>query len=161
MYIVVEIIYRAARIASWAGQACVVLMALLLTVDVCSRTFFDRPIGGTIELVGLCLIIVVSCTLAYTASKNGHVAIEVVACHLPARVQAILGSCLSLLGVAVVSLMAWTLYMDAWLEISRGGSLKTTFLEIPYFPFMLVASLGSLLLCLELLAKFLRFLVRQ
>ena len=153
-------VHTVTQTVSWVPRVFVAIMALLLTTDVCLRALFDMPIMGTVELVELSLVIVVSFSLAYTASEKGHVCISIVFSRLPARSQAVVSSFTYFLGAGIYGLIAWRLSVYALADITRLGGQISTFFGIPYPPFMFVASLGALLLCLEFLMVFLDSLVQ-
>ncbi|MDP2916793.1 MAG: TRAP transporter small permease, partial [Dehalococcoidia bacterium] len=61
-----------------AGAAILALMMGLVTVDVCLRFFFNRPLSGTYEIVELMMAVLVFGALAYTAIKKSHISIDAV-----------------------------------------------------------------------------------
>jgi TRAP-type C4-dicarboxylate transport system permease small subunit len=110
------------------------------------------------ELVEVLMVLVIFFSLAYTALEKEHVSIDLVVSRLPRRIQAILDSFASLLGVLVLGVISWQLGARAWENMIGTNPMHTSRLLIPYAPFLFIAALGSALFCLYLLWSFIHLL---
>ena len=134
------------------------MMMFLVAVDVTLRYCFSSPIAGSVELVELMMVVVVFLAVAYTASRKGHVAIELIVSRFPKRVQAIIDIFTYFLSLGLVALIIWRSVVRAnyvWLE-----SHTSAVLSIPIYPFVFIIALGCALLAVVLLANFIDALAR-
>jgi TRAP-type C4-dicarboxylate transport system permease small subunit len=146
-------VHNLSRIVSWIARATLGITALLLTADVFLRSAFDHVIVGTFDLVGLLNVMLASCCIAYTASYRGHIAIGSITSRFTARTRALVNSIAFLFGAAFAGLVAWRMMMRALDEMTLAVGPKTSMLEIPYTPFMILGGVGFFLLALEFLAS--------
>ncbi len=117
---------------------------MMLTVaDVCGRYFFNSPIKGTWELIGLLLVFAGTLGLGYCQMKKAHIRINIVVEQFPPRVQALMLSFTHLVGLAAFSLISWRMFMLAMRYLSTMKGYVTDTLEIPYPPFMFALSIGA------------------
>jgi TRAP-type C4-dicarboxylate transport system permease small subunit len=127
-----------------AVTAAFVLVAMmLLTVgDVVGRYFFNRPIKGTWELIGLLLVCAGTWGLGYCQMKKAHISITVLLNRFPHKVQVIVSSLTYFIGLAGFSLICWQMFLLAkrYFLLTRGNITDT--LGVPYSPFMLALSVG-------------------
>ena len=63
-------------------------MALLTLGDVVGRYFFNRPILGTWELVGMMLVFAGTWGFAYAQVMKAHIRVDIVLNKFPPRIQA-------------------------------------------------------------------------
>jgi tripartite ATP-independent transporter DctM subunit len=142
------------RVGSWV----LVVMMCLTVADVFLRYVFNAPILGSSELVELMMALVVSFGLAYTLLKEGHVRVTLVVSRFPERVQVIIESITSLLCLGLFSLIAWQGIVQA--KELWTTNLTSASLFVPIWPFVLMVTLGSILLSLVLLANLLQSLAK-
>lgn len=68
---------RIVTFAAWIAAAMTVLMMLHITADVAGRTFFHKPITGTIEIVSAYNMAALAfLPLALIARERGHIIVE-------------------------------------------------------------------------------------
>ena len=137
-----------------AGSVIVAMM-LLTVADVVSRYFFNSPILGAYELSNFMLVIAVFFSMVCCEFTKGHITIGLVVSRLGQRRQAVIDSIMYFLYLVTFCLLTWRLCVYAFSEI--GGFLSRS-LNIPVFPFVFIAALGSALLSLMVLMHFLIFL---
>ena len=134
----------------------VIIMMMLLTVaDVVGRRFFNRPILGVYEISNFMLVIVVFFSLACCEFLKGHITIGLVVSKLGQRTQEVIDSIMYFFFLVTFCLLTWRLCLYALGEID--GFLSRS-LNIPVFPFVFIAALGSALISLVVLIHFLTFL---
>ena len=139
-----------------AGVA-VIIMMLLSTADVVLR-LFGKPIPGTYELVGFLGTIVVSFALGFTSLEKGHIAVELLFRKLPQRAQLAIETFTNFISFLIFGLIAYQAFIYA-LDIRKSGEVSST-LQMPIYPFIFGMALGFGLLCLILIADFIKSLKR-
>lgn len=143
--------HRVSQVVSWAARFTAVAMALLLTTDVLMRIILDEAIKGTVEIVGLATVVVAACSMPYTASERGHLTISTLTEHFAPTLRKVINAISFLAGTGFCGLVAWRMYTRALEELAMPIGRRTAMAEIPYTPFMFLASAMFLLLALEFL----------
>jgi len=72
------------------GGIVVTVMMFLTFLDVSLRYFLNKPIHGSLELTEFMMALLVSCSLSYTASKKGHIRVDLVLHYASKRVSRII-----------------------------------------------------------------------
>ena len=120
------------------------LMALMITVAVFMRYIVQRPIVGTDEMTGLLLLIIVFFSLAHCWIEDGHIRSEILISRLSPRLKAIA----NVWSVSVVLVFTLVLIYAFFKQtIAYFNYHKVTVdAEILLWPFVAIATFGSLLL---------------
>jgi TRAP-type transport system small permease protein len=137
--------------------AIVLFFMMLLTVgDVIGRYFFNTPIKGTWEVVGLCLVFAATWGFAYCQLKQSHINVTVLLERFPPRVRAIFTAISLTFGLVGFSIICWRMILQAqkYFLMTRGNTTDT--LNIPYYPFMLGLAVGAGVMALMLLYDIVR-----
>ena len=142
----------------WIGISMLLIIMSLITGDVILRASLNRPITGTYEITQYVMVILIFFALSFTAVKDSHVTIDLVYHRLPPRARAVMDSFAYLLSLALFVLISWRSIVQG-LYLRHAGEVSLALL-IPSYPFRFVAALGSALLCLVLLAKFIESLAK-
>lgn len=146
------------KVAAVMAAAVLAVMMLLTVTDVVGRYFFNSPIKGTWEIVGLLLICAGTWGLAYCQIQRGHISITVLVQRFSRRWQAAVHSFTYLIGLVGFSVISWRMFLLAkkYFLMSRGNVTDT--LELPYAPFMLSLSIGAGIMALILIVDLVRAL---
>lgn len=131
------------RVMAMVAAYALSLMMLLTVADVIGRYFFNRPIKGTYELVGLTLVCAATWGLAYCQIQRGHIRVMLLVEHFPPRVQTVLNSLAYLLGLGGLSVICWRTLLLTKTYISLAGAGVTVNLHVPFWPFMLMLAIGA------------------
>ena len=131
------------------GAGCLLGLIVLIAVDVALRYLFNHPIMSSHELVMFLMGIAVFTTLSYTATKKGHVRIELLASRFPKKIRKISDIIMSILSTGLFALITQQTIVRA-LSL-RAEGLTSSILHIPVYPFYLFAAFGFALLCLVVL----------
>jgi TRAP-type C4-dicarboxylate transport system permease small subunit len=75
-----------AKLCSWVASVFLAAMMLLTVADVLGRSFFDRPIRGTYELVELLLACTFFFALPAVFLRDEHVVVDVIDTRMPRAV---------------------------------------------------------------------------
>jgi len=151
-------IYSINRVAAVIAAIVLAGMMLLTVGDVVGRYFFNSPIKGTWELVGLFLICAGTWGLGYCQMEKSHISISIILERFPKRVRALFRSFTYLVGLLGFGIICWRVFLLSlkYFTMPRGNVTDT--LEVPYAPFMLALSIGTGLMVLILLIDLIRSL---
>lgn len=138
------------------GTIILLLMVLLLGTNVILRYIIRKPIKGSVELEEFLLVILVFFGVAYTAIKGRHIKVDLVLKRLPESAQSVIATITSAISVGLCVLMTWQISVYA--QIKWTTRATSIILDLPLFPFVLVAAFGSALLGLAMSVEFLRSL---
>ena len=141
-----KIVYPASSAVSIIGMITLILMVLLTIAEVIARRFFNEPITGALSISSLGLVIFVFLTLAYCAVKGGHVELGILTSVFPKRVQAGIAALMYILTAGILGVAGWQLWVQA-MRVQNAGQTSGP-LEIVIYPFLYIASLGTLLVAL-------------
>lgn len=150
------------RAMSWVSSVAVLLVFLLVFVDVIGRYFFNRPIPGSNDIGELLLIPVAFFAMGFTQLMKTHVRVTLIYERFSQKGKAVIDFVMFFLGAAVWGLVAWNLGGRA-LELTINPSVGSSslILGIPHLPFLYLATVGSLLFFLQLLADSVRALTER
>lgn len=131
--------------------ACIVLFAMmLLTVfDVCFRYFLDDPISGVTELTEILMACLSFLGLAWCAIKDQHLKVDLLISRLHPRTQGMIDTTMLLLGLCLVSLISWRIIAEA--AALYHLKITSSLLNVPVYPFYIIASMGCAMLCLVMI----------
>jgi len=130
-----------------AGTILILTMAIAVNLDIGGRDFFNKPIPGVTEFIGLSIVAVVFLQMANTLQEGRHVSndilIRMIADTRP-RMTAALYSAFNLIGamlMIIIVIYVWPLVVENY----QGGYFAGTggIVEIPIWPFMAVVVIGS------------------
>ena len=147
------------RVNRWVAMAVTVAMMFYVTASTILRYAFRSPLKGTIEVVEFMMICMVFLGLAYAATHGSIVTITLFLKKLPQRIQAVVVSITCFLSVGIVALIAWEGFFRGMSMLQHWGQ-ESAVLGIPLYPFLFVLAFGMAVLCLSLIADFLRSLSR-
>jgi len=140
---------------SKVGYGVIAAMMLVTVADVIGRRLFNHPVKGSYELSEFMLVIVVYFNLASCELRDGNVTIDLLVSRFRKRTQSIINSFAYVLFLLISCLLTWRLFVYG---INEVGGYHTTVLQIPIFPFPLIAALGCFLLSFVVLVRLLLFL---
>ena len=135
-------IIRASRVLLYAGCALLTIMMLLTTGDVLGRYFFNSPIEGTYELVGLFLVLVLAAGLAHCQLEKGNVRVKIIYEKQSEKTRNALDILAWVIGGICSLLICWQLIKIGieYMQRVHGGLTET--LTIPFAPFYIIQGLG-------------------
>lgn len=151
-----KIIYRINYIFSRIGILVMMFLTFITVIDISGRYLFNKPLPGTIELTELALVVIVYLTLGYAEHFGEHIVIDTVYKIMPKGVRYVLFILASIISFISILLMSWQLYVYAGRMLS--GGYKTGVLGIPYYPIVIIASIGSLSFGLAIISNMVKFI---
>ena len=148
------------RVSTWVAMAVVMGIMCFITVNVIMRYGFNFPIRGIGEVVEVMMVLLIFFALAYAAARGGNIAVTLVISRLPQRARVVFGIITCFLSVGVVGLISWRSIRGGIRMMLYWGE-ETAVWGIPIFPFRFALAFGITLLCLKLIADFVRSLSRE
>jgi TRAP-type mannitol/chloroaromatic compound transport system permease small subunit len=139
------------------GTILILVMAVAVNADVIGRDFFNHPIPGVLEFLGLSIVAVVFLQMANTLREDRHVSndllMRLVAGSYP-RFAAVVYLIFDLIGAALMMIIivyVWPLLMLDY----RGGYYSGTagVIEIPIWPFKAVIIVGAAATAIQFFAQ--------
>lgn len=124
-----------------AGAALLGIFALTIA-DITGRAVFNNPVSGTIEVTAVALVVVVFLALARSEDLGDHITVDLIYVRMGDRGKLVLDVFADILSIVVLGLLAWRLYEFGFRQIASGA--HTPVLKWPIWPFVFVASLGTL-----------------
>lgn len=149
---------RVSKVTAIIAAVVLAIMMLLTVGDVVGRYFFNNPIKGSWEIIGLLLVCAGTWGLGYCQVQKGHISITVLIHRFSRRVQAIIRSVTYLIGLVGFSLLCWRVFLMTIRYLTTMKGYVTDTLEIPYPPFMLMLSIGAGIMALILIVDLVRSL---
>ena len=136
---------------NWFGGVGLVAMLGIMVADIIGVKLFKWPVPGAPEIISFMGVVVVAFAIAYTLFVRGHIQVEFFVMRLPQRGQAILNALVSLLGLGLFALLVWQSY-EYGSSLQNTGEVSMT-QRIPLFPFAYAIAFCSIPVCLLLLVK--------
>jgi TRAP-type C4-dicarboxylate transport system permease small subunit len=153
-----RILYRTSDIGRLVGEFVLGGMVLLIVADIVLRYIFNSPLSYSLELVEVGLAVVVFFAIVVCTADRGHINIDIFLKRFPERAQAAINSFFYLICTGLFGLLVWRCTLYA-MRLQDMGQV-TMMLRVPYYPFVLVMALCSLLASLVFLSQFIRFVVK-
>lgn len=123
------------------------VMTLIIGMDVILRVFFDTPIRGTHDLVGLCLLLLVLLGLPHSWRGGYHVRMDMIYNNTPKSLRRAVDVFAAITAIVFGLLLAYQAarYIPHFIKV---GSSSVT-LEIPYWPFTIVILISAMLFAIS------------
>lgn len=135
------------RLGVLSGFATLLIM-IIVCVDVAGRAIFNAPFHSGVELSQLLLVTLVFLGLSAAQQQRQHFAIEIVARHLPAKLQRGLELLGYVICLFIVVLLAWPSTLQAMSSFERGEA-SFGIVPFPIWPARSVLAIGLWLLALQ------------
>jgi TRAP-type C4-dicarboxylate transport system permease small subunit len=148
------------RVSHYLNQAFIWIAGLFLAAMVllaCANIFLRLvwvPVRGTFELMGYFGAVVTALTLAYTQSKGGHIAVDILVLKFSPKTKRFLLGANNLICLIFFALVAWQVTKYAT-NLWETGEVTET-LGIIYYPFTYGVAAGCAVLCLVFFVDFLK-----
>jgi TRAP-type C4-dicarboxylate transport system permease small subunit len=146
-------VHLISRILMYAVAVVLFLIMLLQTTDVLGRYLFDKPLKASMDYIEVAMSLVIFWGLAYCASENGHVRVDVITSRLSNRALNIIDRFTFGAGAFILALITWRLAMRAWSILQNLPGPVTLTMLIPYWPFIILAAIGCFFFFLEYLIR--------
>ena len=153
-----KIIKLVTKIFFSLATAGLAIVLFLTAGDVIGRYVFNKPILGANEITSYLMTVCLAGGLAYRASQQGHVTIELLVNRLSERAQAFFDVFAGLISLFIVFLVTWGTFsqMTFAIDVHEVSGV----LSIPSFPFVGFFGVGFAFFTLILLAGLLKSIAR-
>ncbi|MHC4807937.1 MAG: TRAP transporter small permease [Planctomycetota bacterium] len=128
-------------------------------MDVVGAKVFLWRLLGAIDIVMLSQIVAIAFAASMALILGRHIRVEFFFNLLPRRAQAVINSCVLLLGLGLFSVIVWRLCVLGY-SFQTSGEYSAT-AHIPLYPFAYGIALASIPVCLVLLLEFLKSLTKR
>jgi TRAP-type C4-dicarboxylate transport system permease small subunit len=139
------------RAVNALGGGALVLIMLLITADVITRSVFDQSINGVFEIVELLMAVTVSMGLAYAGVQGAHVAVDFLVAKFSPKTQRLFDIVNHLISAGLFALICWKSLEQA--VFMRESETTTVLLELKLFPYLIVLGICAGLLSLVYLFR--------
>ena len=130
------------------GSILVFGITIWIMVDISSRTFLGRAVGGSFETGGLVMVSIIFLALAAVQAQGKHIEIPLLVDKLPHRIQKIISLVTLFTGLAFFSFIVKVTFPVTIQAYQQDWSVFGVAL-IPKWPAYASITLGSFLLCLR------------
>lgn len=138
--------------SKWIGIFTMAFSMFFITFATVSRTLFNAPILGDIEIVQLSMVVLIMFGLAYCEKEGAHIAIEFFVERFSPRVQAVFDMIAHVLTCVVCLLIGW-FFIRSGMDNMTNNYRATDLLRIPLFPLKFIIAFGYMLWGLESFCK--------
>jgi len=131
---------RLARYCAWLGGALLLVAAVLVSTEVLSRKLLTFVYSGSDELAAYLFAAGTALSLAHVLITRGHVRIDALYLHLPARVRAVMDVVALLLMLVLAGTLierGFDLVHTNFTEWNRSNTPLRTPLALPQIPWLL------------------------
>lgn len=141
---------RIIKIMAYIGVLMLFFMMLIMIIDIIGRFFFNRPVNGTWEIVGLMLVCAGTWCLSYCQQEKRHIQVTIILEQFSIRISKSIQGISYLIGCIGFSFLAWqALRLTSTYFFTKG--YKTDTLQIPLYPFMFIMAIGNTVMAITLL----------
>lgn len=130
------------------------IMMMFIAIDVVGRYVFNAPIPGSIDFVTVMMVLVVFPAFGYLTAQDGHVRTDILFDRLSKRWRGIFDIVNSLFSLFLIVCITWQLGARAWSIIKNPPGISTSYFQWPHLPFIIIATVGVGLMCLEMFIWF-------
>lgn len=102
-----RVLYSTSRILAVFGGGLLCILALLTTVSVIGRSFFDYPVPGDFELVAIGTGVAVFAILPYCQMTRGNVIVDFFMTRAPDRAKAFFDMVGNIIFSIIAALLTW------------------------------------------------------
>jgi TRAP-type C4-dicarboxylate transport system permease small subunit len=151
------------KVSGWlaiVSAAALCSMMLITVVDVGGRYFFNKPMYGSYEMIGMLLIFAGPLGMALCQKDRSHIVVSLVVDLFPSRVQTILRSIALFLSFGLFSIITWQMFSLTVKYYSRGRGGVSPDLGISLGHISLVFAIGALMFSLVLLLHLVQSLAK-
>jgi TRAP-type C4-dicarboxylate transport system permease small subunit len=145
---------KLSKLMSVIAGAALTFIMLLTVCDVFLRYFFDRPIIGTFEIVGLGGAVAIGFALPITSWMRGHIFVDFFVVKFPKAVQGLINIITRLVSIGLFYLIGHNLIKYGY-DLYKSGEVSLT-RQIPFYPVAYGMAVCCFILCLVLICDIIK-----
>ena len=131
----------------YIGAVSLLLLSVVIVFSIVARRL-GYTVAGSAEVSEILLVLLVFLSLAYTQSRDGHVAIEVAVAAMPARARNVCRALTIVVCLVVTVALFYGTATETYVSY-RLGEYRFGTTRFPLWPAKLVIAVGFLLLSIE------------
>jgi TRAP-type C4-dicarboxylate transport system permease small subunit len=128
-------------------------LSFLVVADVIGRSFFNKPVKGTPEIVSMSIVIITFLLAGYAVQSRSMIRTDVLVDSLGPRGRLLSSLLTGLLGAAFFGLIVWGSYEPALHAWTSGEFEGEGALRVPVWPARMVVLLGAFLVTVTYLSQ--------
>jgi TRAP-type C4-dicarboxylate transport system permease small subunit len=136
---------------NWIAMVALVAMFALEIFDIAGGKLFLFPVPGSVDLLGLLLVLTGAFGLAQTEIIRQHIRIDFLVIRLSGRTRVAFDCFGHIMSIILIAMLIWASYLYA-IRLFNSGTGSMTLL-IPLFPFPFILALTCLPLLLVYVMK--------
>ena len=144
-----KIVRRLTFLMSLISYAGLLAIMLLNVTDVFAAKAFTKPISGSYEITEVLLLCTVMTSFAYAQSQKTHINMTLLIKRFPRALKFSVFGTMGLLGAATAAAVGYAAILQTQSAIEKGT--ETAVLEIPMYPFYIVAAIAMIVFAIALL----------
>ena len=133
------------KVAAALAMVALLVMMVVVVANVIGRGLFSSPLLGTVEIVGLAGVFLISFAIGLTEADRAHVTVMILLNQLSPRLQSFFTLIRFLLCVGITVLLFWAGALQLWESVVRPD-MVTPVLRVPKAPFVIVWMCGCVFL---------------
>jgi TRAP-type C4-dicarboxylate transport system permease small subunit len=142
-------------LTKWIANVTMALMMTFISLAVISRAF-NFPILGDVEIVQFGMVVLIMFSMAYSQREDAHLAIGFIVDRFSLRIQTIFDVLANSFIFLICILISWVFFGDA-----RNNMIESSvLLNIPFYVFKFVISIGFIMWGLQALLKIFQSLIQ-
>lgn len=142
------------RVGEWIAVAALAAMMLHLGADIFLRTAFDRPLGGTVEIVAeIYMPLVVFGALASVQLRGEEIRVDLIEKALAPAGRRLLDGVGQLAMAAAALALSWYTGSQAAHAMRIGTRIELEGMVLPSWPGHVMVAVGFVLLAIAALAR--------
>ncbi len=153
-----RVLEKTNRVLVPIGIAAMLIMVVNVVINVVGRALFAAPLFGSVEIVELTSVILVSFVAAYTQFRKENIIVGIVVDRFSPRLRAAFDAGTSVLGLIIIVVLAWTSII--YTRETLGYGEITHVFEISTVPFRIIWILGLIALAAVLVGQLIESLIK-
>lgn len=145
---------KLSKLMSVIAGAALTFIMLLTVCDVFLRYFFDRPIIGTFEIVGLGGAVAIGFALPITSWMRGHIFVDFFVVKFNKVGQGIINVITRLVSIGLFYIIGHNLIKYGY-DLHKSGEVSLT-RQIPFYPVAYGMAVCCFILCLVLICDIIK-----
>lgn len=148
---------RIVDVFGFLSGVLIVLLMLLVCYDVVMRYWFRAPTGWLVELCEYMLLYITFLGTTWILRADTHIRMDIVISHLSRRTQRILEIITSAMGAISCSFLTVYAAKSTWYHFGKATLVIQT-LSFPKWTLLVIIPVGSFLLAVQFVRRFLNFI---
>lgn len=128
-------------------------LSFLVVADVIGRSFFNKPVKGTPEIVSMSIVIITFLLAGYAVQSRSMIRTDVLVDSLGPRGRLLSSLLTGVLGAAFFGLIVWGSYEPALHAWTSGEFEGEGALRVPVWPARVVVLMGAFLVTVTYLSQ--------